>query len=178
MNSVEELSPEMAAHFPQFAAGDLLMSLRNPNLIMVVDPVARKIKWHQTGPWMDQHDPHFLASGKISVFSNNNDGTPDGSRLGGSTVIEADPVAGESSVRYGGRPDQRFYTDTRGKHQILENGNTLIVESNAGRIIEINQAGDIVWQYTNRYNDENVARVTEAIRYPPGYFDVADWACP
>ena len=178
LNYVEELSPDMAAHFPNFAAGDLLISLRNLNLIMVVDPLARRIKWRRTGPWMDQHDPHFMNTGRISVFSNNNDGTDDGSRLGGSTIIEADPVSGQTSVRYGGRPDQMMYTKIRGTHQRLANGNTLIAESHAGRVFEISEAGDIVWKYTNRYDDTSVALVIDAIRYPPGYFNVIKWACP
>ena len=177
LNDVEELSPEMAKHFPQFAAGDLLVSLRNLNLIMVVDPLTRKIKWHRVGPWMDQHDPDFLASGKISVFSNNNDRTEDGSRLGGSTIIEVDPVSGEARVRYGGVANQKMYTRLRGNHQTLANGNTLIVESDAGRVFEINPAGDIIWKFINRYDADHVAYVNDALRYPPDYFKVGDWSC-
>ena len=56
-------------------------------------------------------------------------------------------------------------------------GNTLIVESRGGRVIEINPAGDIVWKFMNRYDDEYVAYVNDALRYPPDYFKVADWTC-
>ena len=178
LNDVEELSPGMARQFPQFAAGDLLVSLRNLNLVMVVDPATRKVKWHQIGPWMDQHDPDFTTDGKISVFSNNNDLTEDGSRLGGSTIIEIDPVSRKSHVRYGGTPNQKLYSNVRGNHQTLENGNMLIVEARGGRVIEINPAGDIVWKFVNRYDDDYVAYVNDAIRYPPDYFKVRDWTCP
>ena len=177
LNDVEELSPAMAPHFRQFAAGDLLVSLRNLNLIMVVDPMTRKVKWYRAGPWLDQHDPDFLPNGKISVFSNNNDRTETGSKLGGSTIVDVDPANGETRVRYGGVPNQGMFTDKRGKHQNLDNGNTLIVESDGGRIIEINWAGDIVWKFMNRYDHDNVALVVDAIRYPPDYFKVGDWAC-
>jgi len=142
-----------------------------------VDPLTRKIKWHRVGPWMDQHDPDFLASGKISVFSNNNDLTEDGSRLGGSTIIEVDPVSGETRVRYGGVANQKMYTRLRGNHQTLANGNTLIVESDAGRVFEINPAGDIIWKFINRYDADHVAYVNDALRYPPDYFKVGDWSC-
>jgi hypothetical protein len=177
LNAVEELSPEMARNFPEFAAGDLLVSLRNPNLVLVLDPRSKRVKWYQTGPWMDQHDPEFTASGKISVFSNNNDLTADGSRLGGSTIIEMDPVSRSARVRYGGTPKQRLYTQIRGSHQTLDNGNMLIVESVAGRIIEVDPSGDIVWKFVNRYDQDNVANVNDAVRYPPDYFKVTDWNC-
>jgi hypothetical protein len=177
LNDVKELWPEMAGHFPQFAAGDLMVSLRNLGLIMVLDPATKKVKWYRIGPWMDQHDPDFLPSGKISVFSNNNDLTEDGSRLGGSTIIEVDPVSGASRARYGGVPNQRMYTRVRGNHQPLENGNVLIVESRGGRVIEVNPMGEIVWKFVNRYDDDHVAYVNDAIRYPPDYFKVTDWTC-
>jgi hypothetical protein len=168
----------MAPHFKQFAAGDLLISLRNLNMILVIDPATRRIKWHRTGPWMDQHDPELMPGGKISVFSNNNDRTELGTKLGGSTIIEADVNSGETLVRYGGRPHQRMYTKYKGRHQNLDNGNTLIVESRAGRVIEVNPAGDIVWKYINRYDTDNIALINDAARYPPGYFKVTDWSCP
>ncbi len=177
LNDVKELLPEMAKHFPRFAAGDLLVSLRNLNLIMVVDPATRKVKWHRVGPWMAQHDPDFLPNGRISVFSNNDDQTEDGSRLSGSTIIEVDPVSGETHVQYGGVPHQQFYTRVRGNHQNQENGNTLIVESRGGRVIEINRKGEIVWKFINRYDNELVAYVNDALRYPPGFFKVDDWSC-
>jgi hypothetical protein len=178
LNDIKEISPEMAPHFKQFAAGDLLISLRNLNMILVIDPATRRIKWHRTGPWMDQHDPELMPGGKISVFSNNNDRTELGTKLGGSTIIEADVNSGETLVRYGGRPHQRMYTKYKGRHQNLDNGNTLIVESRAGRVIEVNPAGDIVWKYINRYDTDNIALINDAARYPPGYFKVTDWSCP
>lgn len=95
LNDVEELGAELAGSFPGFAAGDLLISLRELNLIFVLDPGGEIIKWHQTGPWFGQHDPDFLPSGWISVFSNNNDGTANGSILGGSTIFEVHPPDGE-----------------------------------------------------------------------------------
>jgi hypothetical protein len=177
VNDVEELSREMATHFAQFAAGDLLVSLRNLNMVLVVDPATRRVKWHRTGLWMDQHDPDFQADGKITVFSNNNDRTELGSILGGSTIVEVDPAGGATRIRFGGNAKERWFTPYRGKHQIMENGNTLIVESHAGRVIEVTPAGDTVWKFVNRYDTEYVAYVIDAIRYPPGHFKVKEWAC-
>lgn len=176
LNDVEELSPDLAPFFPSFSPGDLLLSLRNFNLVMVIDPGTETVRWHQTGPWIRQHDPDFLGSGRISVFNNNTDGR-DGEIFGGSNIVELDPVSREAVVRIGSVSGRPWYTDVRGRHQHLENGNVLITESMAGRVFEVTEQGDIVWEFLNRYDEESVARVNDAIRYPEDYFTVDDWNC-
>lgn len=177
LNDVEELKPDMARQFPQFVAGDLLLSLRNYNLLMVVDPATRKVKWHQTGPWLKQHDPNFEPNGIISVFSNNSDGTKDGAVLGGSTIIDIDPVSRKTVIRYGGKPSQPLFTRLRGNHQRLANGHELITESHAGRVIEVTPGGEIVWEFINRYDARSAAIVSGAVRFPERYFTVEKWTC-
>jgi Arylsulfotransferase (ASST) len=177
LNDVEELSPQLAPLFPMFAAGDLLVSERDFNLLMVVDPATRKIKWHQRGPWLSQHDPDFQSNSRIGVLSNNNDLTETGSVLGGSTIIELDIANGTSSVEFGAKPDQKFFTKWAGAQQQLGNQNRLIVESYGGRIFEVNRNGVIVWEYINGYDKESSAVIYDAVRYPPDYFDVTDWSC-
>jgi len=176
LNDVEELGPDLAPSFPSFSPGDLLLSLRNFNLVLVVDPETEVVRWHQTGPWIRQHDPDFLASGTVSVFNNNTDGE-DGEVFGGSNILELDPLSGEAVVRIGPVSGNPWYTEVRGKHQHLENGNVLITESMAGRVFEVTEQGDIVWEFINRYDEESVARVSDAIRYPEDYFTVDDWKC-
>jgi len=177
LNDVEELTRGMAPHFPDFAAGDLLISLRNYNMLMVVDPRTRKVKWHQTGPWIKQHDPDFEPTGRITVFNNNSDGTETGSILGGSTILEVDPRTGKTHIQYGDGPDQDLFTHVRGRHQTLPNGNQLITESDFGRVLEVDEQGNIVWEYINRFDAESVAVIGIAHRYPEGYFTVDDWTC-
>jgi hypothetical protein len=172
LNDVEELDAPRAALFAQFAAGDLLLSLRNLNLVMVIDPVTREVKWHQVGPWLRQHDPDFSATGTISVFDNNSDDTENGSIFGGSKIVDIDPRDGHLVSEYGG-----FFTNIRGKHQWLPGDHRLITEFQAGRVFEVNASGEIVWEYINRYDDDMVATVTEAIRYPESYFTVDGWEC-
>lgn len=57
----------MAAAFPEFAAGNLPISLREPNLVTVIAPNTGLVKWWQNGPWIKQHDPDFESDGTISV---------------------------------------------------------------------------------------------------------------
>jgi hypothetical protein len=176
LNDIEELSGEIADSFPLFSPGDLLLSLRELNLLMVIDPDTGELKWHQTGPWIRQHDPDFLPDGTISVFNNNTDGSTDGSVLGGSNVMQIDPVTGQVDIVYGADAGSHMYTDVRGRHQYLGD-RILITEFAAGRVIEVNSSGELVWEYINRFDETTVAEVVQATRYPENFFTVSDWTC-
>jgi Arylsulfotransferase (ASST) len=178
LNDIEELTIEMAGAYPSFETGDLLISIRDHNMLLVINPVDFRVKWSQVGPWMRQHDPDFQSDGTITVFNNNSDGTVDGARLGGSNIVRIDPDSRTWQVIFGTTPAQRFFTNIRGKHQILPNGNLLLTEFAAGRAIESTPEGDMVWEYVNRYDEDEVLEITEASRYPREYFTVADWSCP
>src|SRR5262245_27884937 len=132
LNDVEELSPDMPPSFPLFATGDLLLSMRNLHLWLVIDPGTQHVKWHQTGPWLAQHDPDFQPTGVISVFSNNDDRTAGGALMGGSTILEVNPATGQTNIRYGGTAKQRMFSSRRGDHQYLDHGHVLIDESESG----------------------------------------------
>jgi hypothetical protein len=176
LNDIEELPSSLAEVFPLFSAGDVVLSFRTQDLIMVVDPVTLKVKWHQTGPYLRQHDPDFQPDGTLTIFDNRSGGYL-GDLLGGSRILRLDPISREVAVLYGGREDQPLYTDTQGEHQVLENGNLLITETEGGRVIEVTRDGEIVWEYINRFNAYEVAPIYSALRYPDGYFLVQDWGC-
>jgi hypothetical protein len=173
LNKVALLASQDAPAFPQFEAGDALLSLRNLNLILVFDPDTKRIKWYQTGPWLRQHDPDLRPDGTISVFDNRTDNAG-GRALGGSRIVTVNPQTRGVRVVYRGSPPAPFYTDVGGKHVYLGNGNLLISEAMAGRIFEIDADGRIVWQYVNRYDDAHVVAETHAYgRYSEENFKAA-----
>lgn len=178
VNDVDELPPALADRFPMFAAGDLMLSMRRGSMVIVIDPQTLRIKWYQSGPWQGQHDPDFLPNGRILIFNNNDDGRGAGAVFGGSNVMEVDPATGALTYRYGLTRDQYMFTESSGKHQELPGGSLLVTEAKAGRVFEADARGTIVWEFVNRYDDRDVAVVTEGTRYPEEYFDVADWSCP
>ena len=51
LNKIEELSSTIADKFSMFETGDLALSLRNLNLIIVISQDTDKIKWWRIGPW-------------------------------------------------------------------------------------------------------------------------------
>lgn len=179
VNDIEELDEDMADQFPLFEAGDLLLSIRHLNALLVVSPVDWKVKWYQIGPWLRQHDPDFQPNGTITVFNNNSDDTNRGDILGGSTIMEITPHSPDRTVKtvYGIGDGQEFFTNTQGKHQFLENGNLLIAEYYGGRAYEVDSSGEIVWQFINVFDDDHVAKISGAKRYSQDYFEISDWAC-
>lgn len=186
VNKIAELSTELAASFPQFEAGDLMLSLRQYNMVLVVDPKTETIKWWQVGPWVRQHDPEFMHNGKLAVFNNNayraafKSSTDTVSELSiprTTNIIEIDPQTRKTKILYGEKPDQQLLTVVRGKLEHTKDDTLLITEFEGGRILEIDASGDIVWEYINRYDADHVAELTEARVYPADYFNVSNWQC-
>ena len=177
MNDIEELSAELADDFPQFEAGDLVLSIRSRNMIMVVDPDDERVKWWQVGPWLRQHDPDFQPGGRITLFDNRLDDTPLGQVFGGSRILSHDPAAGETRTVWASSSAERMYTPFRGKHEMRPGGGVLIIETNGGRVIETDASGRVVWEYINRYDEDEVVEITGARVLPAAYFDGVDWSC-
>lgn len=168
LNDIEILGSDIANSFPQFQAGDIIASMRQLNLLMVIDPKTYLIKWHMTGPYIRQHDPDFSLDGGILVFDNRVDikSSSDigGNILGGSRILSIDPVSRLATNVYQGDSDNKFYSNIAGKLQLLPNSNILITEYGKGRIFEVTPSGEIVWTYINRYDEDEVYTISDAIR--------------
>jgi Arylsulfotransferase (ASST) len=178
LNNVEALPEEIAAAFPLFAAGDIIVSMRNLNTIAVLDRKTFLIKWWMTGPFLRQHDPDFLPNGHILVFDNRKGGREQ--EFGFSRILEIDPVTRQVVWSYGGSDREPFYTDALGKQQPLANGNILVVEAQRGRVFEVSRSlgGRIVWEWINRIDDELVGVVTQAERIAADQVSFLGGACP
>jgi hypothetical protein len=166
MNDVEELSAELADDFPMFEQGDLLVSLRNLNLLVVLDGKTERIKWFFTHPLLRQHDSDFITGGLISVYDNRDEYAETANVLGGSRILNINPATGEYVKVYPTSSDQPFYSQAGGKHQYLSNGNILLTEPTAGRILEVTASGETVWSWQAESWGELVPEVLEGTRYP------------
>jgi hypothetical protein len=166
LNDAEVLRAEMAPAFPMFAAGDVLLSLRNLNTLLVADGRTWRIKWAMTGPFLGQHDPDFLPNGHIMVFDNRATGAKPG--FGPSRVLEIDPLTREVVWGYDGG-EEPFYTRERGSQQVLPNGDVLVTDALEGRVFEVARGGPdrVVWEYVNLVRPGLVGLVTGAERYAP-----------
>jgi hypothetical protein len=176
LNDIEILSRSDAAAFPLFEPGDIMVSLRELNLVMVIDPATEMVRWAQTGPWIRQHDPDFLPDGRIMVFDNRRD-DHDGRIFGGSRILTIDPVTREVRTVYKGSAEAPFFTNEQGKQQALPNGNVLITETLSGRVFEVAPDDRIVWSYVSRFDNDDLTKISDATRYPEGYVDLATEKC-
>lgn len=163
-NDVEVLRADMAAAFPMFKTGDLMFSLREPNLVAVVDPQTGLLRWWQHGPWFKQHDPDFEPNGTITIFDNATD-------AGRSRILRIDPRDNAVTTEFIGTDAEPFYSWRRGKHQTLPNGNMLLTEAEHGRILEVNAAGQVVWTHDMVWDDDSNLIVTEARHIPETFFE-------
>lgn len=163
-NDAEPLLPEMAEAFPMFEVGDVLVSLRELNMIAVIDPDNAELKWWRHGPWFKQHDPDFQPDGTITVYDN-------ATGTGVSKIRRIDPKTDEASIDFAGNEDVPFYSWRRGKHQVLGNGNMLLTESEHGRVVEITPGGAPVWDRHMVWDADSNVIITEARRIPTGFFE-------
>ena len=139
-NSVRVLDGALADRIPAFRQGNLLVSLRNLNAVCVIDVRQQRVVWAMTGPWIRQHDASILDNGNLLVFDN----------VGAvrySRVLEVDPVTRSVVNAFAGSASDRFLSGVSGACRRLNNGNTLIVSSTEGRVIEMTLAKEIVWDY-------------------------------
>lgn len=178
VNDIEPLAESVADDYPLFEAGDLLVSLRQLHLVFVVDPDTEQVKWHAHEPFIHQHDPDFTGNGWIGVFDNNQDGTRRGTMLGGSRIVALHPAADSMKIPFPTRHSEPLYTHVQGKWQQLPNGNILLTESGAGRVVEVTSDGRTAWEwFVEPYGESKIPEVTEGTRYPVTAERVASWPC-
>ncbi len=126
----------------------LLISARELDLISIIDFQSQKTLW-SFGPRIlsEQHHPTMLENGNILVFDN-------GRKYSNSRVLEINPQTKEIVWSYEGDPPSSFYSSRMGSAKRLKNGNTLITDSNSGRVIQVTRDGGVAWEWFNPERDE------------------------
>jgi outer membrane protein assembly factor BamB len=145
--------------------------MRELSAIGLLDLDREVFSWALRGPWLGQHDPDLLPNGNMLLFDNYGHYGAGGI----SRVIEFNPATLEIVWSYIGDEQRPFYSNLRSDQARLSNGNTLITESDGGRLLEVSRDGDIVWEYVNpvRGGDANefIPVVSSAERIDPGRLD-------
>ena len=158
-NGVRVLNPALAAKFPLFKPGQVLLSARALDTIAVLDLGTRRVVWAAKGVWKAQHDAEFLDNGHLLLYDNA--GSSEQSR-----VLEYDPQTQAIPWSYSNENATRFRALSRGVKQRLSNGNTLIVDPDNRRIFEVTKAKELVWEFfCPQKQDGKSHAVTGAHRY-------------
>lgn len=172
-NSLRLLSGRARA--PGLKAGSLLLCARDLDLLMAIDPETERVTWIQEGDWGMPHDPRELPDGRLLLFDNLGASDP---RWGlASRLVELSPTTGEVLWQWQADPPSAFFTRFCGTAARLENGNTLVTETGAGRAFELTPSGEVVWLFQSPHRagreGELVAALFEVERIPEA--TVAGW---
>jgi hypothetical protein len=172
-NAIQVLDGGLAERLREFGRGNLLVSLPRIDVVAVVDLDGERVVWARKLGFKGQHDPTITDSGTVLLFDNKGHSKR-------SRIWEIDPVTDALKWRYGDAPSEEIYSSCCGTAQRLSNGNTLITETDAGRALEVDRDGTVVWEYVTSLRSladpELVARVFEVERLPPDFG--ADWLSP
>jgi hypothetical protein len=170
-NDIEPLPQALAADFPDYEPGDLVVSYATSNLVFIVNPETLKVKWWRIGVSDLQHDPDWEEGGFISILSNNSR-----SIKGYSDIVTINPVTMEHKVTLEGST-VGFKTIVNGQHQLTPFGTRFVTSANQGWAFEVNQEGAIVFSFVNNVESENgkALHLSEALRYQEDYFDTQFW---
>ena len=159
-NDVEALPAAYADAYPMFEAGDLLVSLRSGNVIFVIDPDTRRIKWWMRDGFFAQHDPDWSRDGRIILFDNN-------TNFGASRILRIDPATKRSEILLDGEI-LGFYTDLTGGQEMRDDGSILLWTPRSGRVVEYDADRKLRLEFINVYDADRGWKgvVTEARTVP------------
>ena len=162
-NSVEWMRPGWSAWNPLFAEGNVLVSMRHQNRVVLLRPETGELLWSWgLGSMLGQHDATALPNGNVLIFDN-------GLGREWSQVLEVDPTTDKVVWQWQAPQREGFYTLARGAAQRLENGNTLLVDSDHGHAFEITAAGKVVWEYYQPGAGDRVPAIVRMKRFPLDY---------
>lgn len=181
LNDIEIVDAALAGRLAGVEAGDLLLSMRTPSLLAIVDDETGAARWSARGAWVQQHDPDVEPGGTIVLFNNMSlaDGPYVPEAEAESTILALEPDTLAERVVHPPAGAAPFRSDIMGTHQRLANGNRLIAETRRGRAFEATPEGEVVWSYVVPFDDRRAGLVYEAERFAPGYFDEdpRTWRC-
>lgn len=142
--------------------GDLFLSLRHQNLVLLYRPSTNKIIWSKRGPWLKQHDITILDSNRISIFGNDvidaKYSTESKQLIHGHNVIYVYNFSNNQLST----PYNQFFksskigTITEGRCRILPDGTIFVEESNYGRLLLGNNTNEM-WSYCVKVNEKYVS---------------------
>ena len=159
--------------------GDLLYRWGNPAAHRKTTPEGRQLGFQHDTQWIEAGLP---GAGNLMLF--NNQLTRDTLRF--SNILEISPSMGNpgfypladsagfelGEVVWKYEEPTSFWSDFASGVQRQPNGNTLIAESQNGRIFEVTPEGEVVWEYINPVTHNGPLADSQEV---PSFFDAAPW---
>jgi len=177
--------PDNTSHTdPRFRPGNIVLSIRAQNTIIIVDRDTSEIAWILTDGTRGQHTTHMLSddlpgAGNILAYDNGQGAWVAVPNRYYSRVVEIDPLTNTFPWIYtaedSGYPKETFFSSLTSGVQRMSNGNTVIFESKWGRVFEVTDTGQLVWEYISPFIDDTS---TGSNRFYRAYKVPLDWAGP
>ncbi|WP_437880255.1 aryl-sulfate sulfotransferase [Pseudomonas sp. LRF_L74] len=164
----------------RFAPDNIIVDSRQANFVAIIDKKTGKVVWNLgpnyanselLNPFTDkdklprpvdqlsgQHDAKIIpqglpGAGNILLFDNQGgSGYPAVAyqiSTGASRVLEIEPSSKQIVWEY--RPGNAFFSAFTSNARRLPNGNTLITEGQSGRVFQVTNKGEVVWEYVSPY---------------------------
>jgi hypothetical protein len=161
LNSIQILpDSSLGRDDARFRMGNLLLCLRNADLVVILDPHTHAVLWHLGQLDLDRpHGARMNKKGHLILFDN-------GWHRGRSRVLVMDLRAGELLREEDGHPDP-FFTRTRGYAEQLGKGRLLITLSEEGRVLELDRAGNKVFEWWSPYRSQGPRSALYRVRAAP-----------
>lgn len=155
--------------------GNILTTFKNCSLVCIINRQTGKLDWKWGyGEISHSNSATVTRKGTILIFDNGIHAH--GVHFPFSRIVEISPKDNQMVWGYRDEDNENtpFYGSFMSSCQRLENGNTLITETDYGRIFEVNEKGEIVWEFVNPVHDElenygNGNAVACAFRYDPAF---------
>jgi hypothetical protein len=128
--------------------GDLVFSCRNNSRVGIITRPAGQLRWKFGAPQVvHQHHATALRNGNIQIFDNgmHRVGLPF------SRVVEVNPADNALVWTYTADPPEQFFSGHISSAERLCNGNVLICEGASGRVFEVTQRQEIVWEWVSPF---------------------------
>ena len=148
--------------------GNIVVSFRHISTVIIIDRSTGDIIWKLGAPPLSgQHAPTPLHNGNLLLFDNGPHRLDHSMPF--SRIIEVELASKQIVWKYQEQRESEFFSPRRSNAQRLPNGNTLICESDFGRLFEVTAQGELVWEYVNPFFNEGPNglnnRVFRAYRY-------------
>ena len=125
---------QIANFFPNGKVGDLLISVRHFNSLVLLDKENFEVKWHLTGKTEWQHSPKITSNGTIFIFDNLGSNPVNGRSRIVSVDIKSKKILGiYESLDF----NDHFESESGGRLQIYSN-QIYITETNKAKLFSIN----------------------------------------
>jgi len=144
---------------PYWRKGDVFVSLRNLSLVLLYRPAEDRVIWSRATPWRFQHDIAILDDHRISVFDNHWRfawDKPEHTEVDGTNHLVVYDFANQTTSEPLARTfhDLAIRTNAQGRATPLPNGDTLIEETERGRIWRVAADGTARWRYISADEQE------------------------